>query len=86
MLISNHLIRLSPPRLEHTSLLAPKGQRIEIQVGSVSFQCDNACTSFLELKYKRQKVTTGILIMLDPLSSIFRGSFLLWATGQRYSF
>lgn len=40
-------------------LKAPRGQRVEINVSSVNFECDNACSSFLEIKYKKQKVSTG---------------------------
>ncbi|KAI6217101.1 Astacin-like metalloendopeptidase [Aphelenchoides fujianensis] len=40
-------------------LKAKRGQQIRLNVSSVSFLCDNACSSYVEVKYKKQKQTTG---------------------------
>lgn len=55
---------LNSPALEsglkcYWRLKAPQGQRVQISVASVSFECDNACSSYLEIKYKQQKISTG---------------------------
>ena len=40
-------------------LRAARGQKIELNVTMVSFECDNACTSYVEIKYRREKTATG---------------------------
>ncbi|KAI6210196.1 Astacin-like metalloendopeptidase [Aphelenchoides besseyi] len=55
---------LNSPPLEpgtrcYWRIKAKRGQVVQLNVSSVSFECNNACTSYVEIKYKRQKQTTG---------------------------
>lgn len=38
---------------------APAGQKVELSVDYISFPCTDSCSSYVEVKYRDSKTTTG---------------------------